>query len=172
MTQIFLGLGSNLGEREQALFSAIEQLVTMHAISAPVISPLYQSPALLPEGAPNEWNIDFINAVAQAETQLSPEALLQAIKQTEAAMGRTNRGHWAPREIDIDILAYEDVVLELDTLHLPHPHIATRDFVLLPWCDIAPNWMHPITRLSIRSLCANLTNSTARPIEAGILKVV
>lgn len=172
MTQIFLGLGSNIGEREQVLFSAIEQLVTMHAISAPVISPLYQSPALLPEGAPAEWNIDFINAVAQAETQLSPAALLQAIKQTEAAMGRTNRGHWAPREIDIDILAYGDEVMESDILNIPHPHIALRDFVLLPWCDIAPDWVHPITQLSIRSLCANLPSNTARPIEAGILKAI
>ena len=124
------------------------------------LSPLYESPAMLPADAPPLWDRPFINAVAQYESRLSPEAILALTQAEERAAGRKDRGRWGPRELDVDVLAYGELQLESEGLTLPHDGIATRDFVLLPWLDIAPDWEHP----NIAQLAANLTNMTARKL--------
>ena len=92
----------------------------------------------MPEDAPSEWNQEFLNQVIQVESQLLPESLLALLKSIEAALGRKERGRWSPREIDLDILDYRGMYLNTPALTLPHPGISLRDFVLLPWQDIAP----------------------------------
>ena len=151
MTCVVLGLGSNVGNRIDHIEDAIAMLGQHLTIEH--ISPYYESPALLPEGAPEEWNIDFINAVVVIETQIPPHQLLTGVKNIEADLGRQDRGRWGPREIDIDILSYGVQIINQEGLQIPHPGIVTRDFVLVPWCDVMPDWKHPVAGRSIKELC-------------------
>lgn len=139
---ITLGLGSNLAPKRTHLLWA---LASLEAAGIKVLkqSPVYASQALLPEGAPREWDQEFLNQVIEVESDLPPDALLALLKSIEAALGRKERGRWSPREIDLDILDYRGLRLNTPTLTLPHPGISARDFVLLPWYDMAPNpWLH------------------------------
>jgi 2-amino-4-hydroxy-6-hydroxymethyldihydropteridine diphosphokinase len=113
---------------------------------------------MLPDDAPQMWDRPFINAVARYETSLCPQAVLALAQAQERASGRKDRGKWGPRELDVDMLAYGDVALQSEALTLPHAGIAARDFVLLPWQDIAPDWPHP----NIAQLAAQLTHITAQ----------
>lgn len=170
MTTCFLGFGSNLGDRAAMIGDALSHLVAAHIIHNPVISSLYESPALLAAGAPEAWNLPFLNAVVKAETDLPPDALLAATQATEWLLGKQKRGHWGPREIDIDLLAYGDHILQTDVLTLPHPHLQDRDFVVLPWHEIAPEWVHPVTGHSVLQMSGALTSPFAArtlPLPAG-----
>jgi dihydropteroate synthase/2-amino-4-hydroxy-6-hydroxymethyldihydropteridine diphosphokinase len=134
MPQVYLGLGSNIGDRAAYLAFARQHF------SVTAASALYESPAMLPPGAPVNWNRPYLNQVIAIQTTLAPETLLAEVKQVEQAAGRRDRGSWAPRELDIDVLAYEGVAQHTGHLTLPHPGINMRDFVLLPLRDIAPDW--------------------------------
>lgn len=150
---ILLALGSNIGDREGFLQRAREAL---EAVGVRMVrqSRLMETPALLPENAPAEWNIPFLNQVVEVATNHSPEALLACAKSIEAGLGRTDRGRWGPREIDIDVLAYHEERRDTPQLQLPHPGIASRDFVLKPLAEIAPQWRHPVTGLTPREMLA------------------
>lgn len=152
---IFLALGSNLGNREEYLAQARVVLVGFD-VEVIKTSDIMETPALMPEGAPAEWNTPYLNQVIQVQTHLSPMDLLICIKQIEAELGRKPTARWAPREIDIDIIAYDDVVMVEDALVLPHQHMDNRAFVLKPLAEIAPNWVHPIFGKTARELLAEL----------------
>lgn len=139
---VLLGLGSNLGDRLSWLRQAVQALGQEFLVPLRV-SPIYESVALLPPGAPAEWDTEFLNMVAAGETKLSAIDLLRVIKGIEARLGRQMRARWAPREIDIDILAYGGEMVDSPELVLPHPGIVSRDFVLLPLADLAPHWHYP-----------------------------
>ena len=162
---ILLGIGSNLGDRDAMLTRAAERLAAA-GIQPTAISVAIETPALLPHGAPPEWNIPFLNQAIRIESGLPPEALLAALKRIETEMGRQDRGRWGPREIDIDLLAYGEVVMDTPSLTLPHPGIAARRFVLSPLNDIVPGWQHPVTRLTPAQMLAAL-----RPTLVGILNI-
>lgn len=168
MALAFIGLGSNLGDRETNIGQAITHLTAVADVRLKAKSSLYESPALLKEGAPDEWNRPYLNAVVALDTGLLPHTLLAVLQEVEKAIGRQDRGRWAPREIDCDLLAYDDHVLITQTLTLPHEGMLTRDFVLLPWCEIAPDWHYPVPGkdygLPIRKLCERLTSPTARKV--------
>lgn len=140
---IILGLGSNIGERLQYLEFAIKCL-SESVLSITAISPIYESPALLKEGAPEEWRIDFLNMAVRGETKLSPQELLLEVKTIEQKIGRQDRGVWAPREIDIDILAYGSSCINQPNLTIPHAALCQRPFALLPFVDIAYEWVYPV----------------------------
>lgn len=167
MVQVFIGLGSNLDDRIAMLEQAAAKLGAHYANKVVASSPYYESPALLPMEAPQEWDIPFINQVLELHTSLRPDALLRLVKRVEVELGRQDRGRWGPREIDIDILAYEDVVLSNESLTLPHPEMLARDFVLLPWRDIAPGWRYPVegvmNGITVGELAEGLLSVTARP---------
>jgi 2-amino-4-hydroxy-6-hydroxymethyldihydropteridine diphosphokinase len=151
---ILLGFGSNVGDRLANIQAALDHLKPVIRITA--ISNAYENAALLPENAPPEWNIAFINIAVAALTDLSPHALLEHTQAAEHATGRQKRGHWGPREVDVDILAYDDMVLQTPTLTLPHSQLDKRNFVLLPLNDIAPHWQHPATKQSIAQMAASI----------------
>jgi 2-amino-4-hydroxy-6-hydroxymethyldihydropteridine diphosphokinase len=88
----------------------------------------------------------------EAETGLSPEELLKALKEVEKEMGRKETIKWGPRIIDLDILFYDDAVVNMEHLHIPHPLLHKRDFVLLPLSEIAPDKIHPVLKKNIRQL--------------------
>ena len=152
---ILLGLGSNLGDRHEMLVRAMIALDGGGIFSLQV-SDEVETPALLPEGAPAEWDMPYFNLVMTVDTGLSPEELLAAAKRVEQFLGRQDRGRWGPREIDIDILAYNDVVMDTPTLQLPHPGIASRRFVLAPLAEIAPQWRHPVLGKTAAEMLAEL----------------
>jgi 2-amino-4-hydroxy-6-hydroxymethyldihydropteridine diphosphokinase len=139
MQGIYIALGSNEGDREANLRAAIQH---MHARDTTCVaqSTIHETPALMPENAPLSWNKPFLNQVVEVTTQQSPEALLVTLKSIEVLLGRKPAERWAPRPMDLDILAYHDVTLSHSSLQLPHPQLHLREFVLLPWLEIAPHW--------------------------------
>lgn len=139
---ILLALGSNIEPRAEYLAQAQKQLALngVHVLQA---SSVIETPALLKEGAPAEWNKPFLNQVLLVSTSHPPKALLALCKRVETALGRIEHGRWGPREIDIDLLAYDALVLQTPSLTLPHPQLHARQFVLAPLREIVPHWRYP-----------------------------
>lgn len=141
MALAIFALGSNVGDRLQHLQRAVDALAPM--LQGLRCSRIYESRAVTPPGAPPEWDTPFLNMTLCGQTELPPQALLEAVKILEAALGRQARGHWGPREIDIDILAVDDIIMDTPALTLPHPRLTERAFVLYPLQDILPSWKYP-----------------------------
>jgi 2-amino-4-hydroxy-6-hydroxymethyldihydropteridine diphosphokinase/dihydropteroate synthase len=139
---VYLGLGSNLGDRRASLARALT-LLPAHGVQVVRTSPLVESPAMLPDDAPADWNQPFLNLVAQCRTSASPDEVLAALKHIEQALGRVDRGRWAPRPIDLDILLWGRETLATDKLRVPHPGITQRAFVLTPLAMLAPRLTIP-----------------------------
>lgn len=155
---IILGLGSNVGERQEFLEQAIDALCDHPDLELQNIrcSSIMETPALLPENAPPEWNVPFLNMVLSGETLAPPEVALHAVKQIELDLGRQERGRWGPREIDIDILALGDQRVDSPQLSIPHPEMTKRAFVMIPLAEILPEWRHPGLSLSARDIAEKL----------------
>ena len=156
MHSIFLGLGTNLGDRIANLQAALAGLAKKLVITA--VSPIYQTP---PWGDTNQP--DFLNLCLAAETDLSPEALLVFFKNLEVELGRKPTRRWGPRLIDIDLLFYADQIIETEKLTIPHPRLAERAFVLRPLADIAPNFVHPVLGETIADLATRVEDEEIRP---------
>ncbi|RIQ10895.1 2-amino-4-hydroxy-6-hydroxymethyldihydropteridine diphosphokinase [Jiangella rhizosphaerae] len=132
-------LGSNLGDRIEFLQAAVDTLTDSSEIVPVAVSPVYESePVDAPEGSPK-----FLNAVLVVDTTLSPRSLLERAQSTESAYGRTRDVPNAPRTLDIDVLAVGDVTSDDDDLRVPHPRLAERAFVLIPWADVDPDFSVP-----------------------------
>jgi 2-amino-4-hydroxy-6-hydroxymethyldihydropteridine diphosphokinase len=146
---VTLALGSNLGDRSGNLRAAITAL-------PPAVSVLEQSFVYetLPWGVIDQPN--FLNMVIKGETQLKPLELLKQLKALETSLGRVPSNHYGPRKIDIDILFYEDIILDTPELTLPHPHLHERAFVLAPLADLASEQIHPVFGKTIRQLLADV----------------
>src|SRR5512141_2549794 len=132
MNTIYLALGTNLDDRLANLRRALEGLPPDIILRAQSL--IYETPAWGYEDQP-----PFLNMVIKAETDLEPPALLARLKQLELQLGRTPSFHWGPRLIDIDILFYDNLILQTPNLVIPHPRLHDRGFVLVPLADIAPN---------------------------------
>lgn len=152
---IFLALGSNLGEREATLAQA-RMVLEMFDIEIVRASRILETPALMPVGAPADWDIPYLNQVLMVRTHLLPLELLAAIKHIESDLGRKPAARWAPREIDIDILVYDEVLMVSDLLTLPHRQLDQRRFVLEPLAEIAPEWKHPVFDKTAKDMLAEL----------------
>jgi 2-amino-4-hydroxy-6-hydroxymethyldihydropteridine diphosphokinase / dihydropteroate synthase len=107
------------------------------------VSPIVESPALLPDDAPTEWNQPFLNVVAHCRSDDAPPAILTGLKEIERALGREDRGRWAPRPIDLDLLLYGNETIATERLRVPHPALAERAFVLTPLAALAPRLTIP-----------------------------
>lgn len=140
-----LGLGSNIGDRLTNLRLALQAIKQIPNLIVHRVSPIYISDALLPEDAPPDWDQPYLNLALQCETTLEPTALLAQLKKIEWSIGRKpEKRHWGPRIIDIDILAWDDLVIQTDTLTVPHDSLQERPFALWPLADIAPEWPFPL----------------------------
>ena len=148
---ILIGLGSNIGERDQNLQHALGMLEEDSLIRIEKISPIYET---APFGVLDQD--DFLNMVVAVKTELSPEKLLQKCLTVESAMGRVRSRHWGPRIIDLDLLLYDAVQMQTNNLTLPHPGIGQRAFVLIPMRDVAMDIQLP-GGLTIGSMLAGLT---------------
>jgi 2-amino-4-hydroxy-6-hydroxymethyldihydropteridine diphosphokinase len=139
MAEVFIALGSNLGDREanlRAAQAAMAPSVTIHARSS-----VHETKPQYVTDQPS-----FLNMALCGTTRLTPKALLCCLKKIEINLGRTPSRRFGPRLIDLDILYYEDKIINEEALILPHPRIAERDFVLLPLSEIAPRRRHPVTQ--------------------------
>ncbi len=153
---IYLGLGSNLGDRRAYLRRAVKALapeVTVLAESA-----VYQTPPWGMEDQPR-----FLNMALKAETNLTPMELRDHVKRIESDLGRVRSYRWGPRVIDIDILFYDDLIVETPELVIPHPRLQERGFVLLPLESIAGDVVHPVLGVSIRELLRDADTSGIVP---------
>jgi len=145
---VYLALGSNLDDRLANLKQAVASLSPQMEVKAK--SHIYETP---PWGYTDQPK--FLNQVVKAKTYLAPEPLLKHLKRLEIALGRKTSFPNGPRLIDMDILFYDDVVLETPLLTLPHPRLHERGFVLLPLMDIAPNLLHPVSKKSVSEMIAS-----------------
>ncbi|MFH1779182.1 MAG: 2-amino-4-hydroxy-6-hydroxymethyldihydropteridine diphosphokinase [Candidatus Omnitrophota bacterium] len=152
----FIGLGSNLGDRRKNIERAIEELRRSKLVKIIKISNLYETE---PIGGPVQDK--FLNGVAEIETKTTPRALLALLKIIENEVGRSPSDiKWGPREIDLDILLCDDLVIDESDLKVPHPLLHLRDFVLEPFCEIAPHVMHPILKKNVAELFSKLKSNT------------
>lgn len=152
MAIAYIALGSNLGDKEKNLRRAL-LLLTQQGVEVVRVSSFISTE---PYGVTDQPQ--FLNAVACVRTSLAPLAMLDVLLATELAMGRVRLRHWGERNIDLDLLLYEDVVLDTKRLRLPHPDMQNRDFVLLPLAEIAPELKHPTLQKTIYELKENLMN--------------
>lgn len=144
-TGVYLLLGSNLGDKAANLSNATERLQSVGSVSRR--SSLYSTQAWGPIAQPA-----FFNQVILLATAVSPAALLDFILGCEKAMGRVRDQKWGQRLIDIDILFYGSQVVSTDRLVIPHPHIAYRRFTLVPLCEIAGDFVHPVSGKSVQDM--------------------
>ena len=144
---VYLALGSNLGDRFANLKQAIDSLTPQMEVKAK--SSVYET---LPWGYEDQPK--FLNQVVKAKTYLDPEPLLKHLKRLEVALGRQASFPNGPRLIDMDILFYDDLILNTSSLVIPHPRLHERGFVLLPLMELNPDLVHPLSKKSVREMAA------------------
>ncbi|MEM8611876.1 MAG: 2-amino-4-hydroxy-6-hydroxymethyldihydropteridine diphosphokinase [Cyanobacteria bacterium P01_H01_bin.105] len=159
-TACAIALGSNLGDSEQTIETALAQLDYIEGMRLEVRSQLYKT---APVGPPQP---DYINACAIFHTILSPEQVLHTLLATEASFGRIRRERWGPRTLDLDLLLYGDWVIDTPSLTLPHPRMHERAFVLVPLAEIAADWLHPSRQETVEDLLGQLDIAGVYPLVA------
>ncbi len=142
---VYLSLGSNVGERESLLQSAVGRLATTGRVAA--VSSFYETEPV--EFTEQPW---FLNCAVALETNQTPQELMTSILRIEQEMGRRRAENKGPRAIDIDILFFDDAVMDSPTVTIPHPALHQRRFVLEPLAEIAPELRHPVLHKTIREL--------------------
>lgn len=143
----YIGFGSNIGDRLSYIQNAICSLSGSDGIVLQEISSLYET-----EPVGNATQDMFLNGVAAIKTDHTPHSLLHVIKDIEKCVGREQRKRWCSREIDIDILIYDTILLNSPELVIPHPEMHHRRFVLVPFVEIAPDVVHPVFNKTIQTL--------------------
>jgi 2-amino-4-hydroxy-6-hydroxymethyldihydropteridine diphosphokinase len=155
---VYIALGTNLDDRPANLQAAL--LALPPEVDVVERSSIYETP---PWGVVEQPS--FLNQVVRAETHLAPEELLVYLKQLEIRLGRQPAERYGPRLIDLDILFYDDQVLETDMLAIPHPRLRGRAFVLVPMAELAPNLVHPVLGMSITQLASEVDTQGIRKVN-------
>ena len=160
MDKIYIAFGANLSNPIDAFTDALKALQNQGAEIVSV-SGLWKSPSW----PPGEGHPDFLNGVCQVKWNGQADNLLKTLKTLEVAAGRVATVRNAPRPLDLDIIDFNGRVQRSDLLELPHPRMDQRGFVLFPLAEIAPEWTHPVTNMSISDLIARLPLRDVDPME-------
>lgn len=147
----YIGLGSNIGDRKKNILSALEIISSLEGNHIESVSSLYES---APYGKEDQDN--FLNAVIKLSTSFDFQDLLKKLKEMEIKIGRILREKWGPREIDLDILFYNNLIFSNEIITLPHEGVIYRDFVLVPLCEIEPELIHPVYNKKVCELICEL----------------
>lgn len=166
MYDVFLGIGSNVGERVHFLASAVQKLKTLPSTDLVKLSSVYETE---PVGIKEQNN--FLNAALWIRTSIEVRDFHAHTKAFEKEIGRQKSVRWGPREIDIDILLFADLVLAEPNLRIPHRDMLARKFVLQPLAEIAPKAIHPTSRISISELLAQCTDQSAVDRSEKLTKI-
>jgi 2-amino-4-hydroxy-6-hydroxymethyldihydropteridine diphosphokinase len=158
---IFVGLGSNLGDREHFLREAVKALSRIDAVSVTRCSSLYDS---APVGPPQPR---YLNAVVELECDLEPQRLLGILKQIEMDLGRRREGKWTARPIDLDILLWNESVIADPNLQIPHLELHKRRFALEPLNEIAPQSRHPLLGNTVENLLSALGHQDVIRVDSA-----
>ncbi len=150
----YIGVGSNLGDSEYNCRQAIALLAGSN-MQLQVCSSFYRSEPVGYSPQPH-----FINAVVRLQTELSANDLLVELKAVEKRLGKDIKEKWGPRTIDLDILLYDNLIIDDDDLHIPHPRMHMRSFVLMPMLELDPQLIHPVLGISIKELLDKLEKPT------------
>lgn len=164
MAEVYLGLGSNLGDRAGYLRQALDEIAALKDCRVVAESPIYETS---PMGPPDQGA--FLNGAAHLRTGLRPIELIHAFQAIEQRLGRPatdQRQHWGPREIDIDLLLYDDQIINEHGLTLPHPGLHQRWFVLKPLADLKPDLMHPALGQTIDELLQAVVANSEQQVRA------
>ena len=156
MNRLFIGIGSNVGDRHRELLDAIKRVATLPDTTVRSASSIYETEPV--GGPPQEW---YLNCVIEAESGLHPLDLLKALKGIERAMGRKESVRHGPRVVDLDILLYGDLFVEEKDLTIPHRELHKRAFVLIPLLEIDENLIHPCLHKPLKQLLADLGKTPA-----------
>jgi 2-amino-4-hydroxy-6-hydroxymethyldihydropteridine diphosphokinase len=156
----FIGLGSNLGDRESMIRMALDDLARLPETTLVRASSLYDTEPVGDVDQPN-----FLNAVAQIDTELTARQLLWNLQLIERRLGRVRTQKWGPRTIDLDLLLYGALVVDEPDLKVPHPELIRRSFVLVPLVELDPLLVHPLTHETLLTELSRLT--TRPPVKRG-----
>ncbi|WP_071516686.1 2-amino-4-hydroxy-6-hydroxymethyldihydropteridine diphosphokinase [Geitlerinema sp. PCC 9228] len=163
VSQAAIALGSNLGDSRRTLQEALEVCDRQPGISVVAASSQYRT---APVGPPQP---DYANSCALLQVDRdSPEALLDWLLEVERRFGRVREQVWGPRTLDLDLLLFDERIVETSHLQLPHPRMAERAFVLVPLAEIAPHWIEPLSGRTIAELVAGIDTSGVRPFSAEV----
>ena len=155
-----IGLGSNLGESFTTLENAIQTLNETSGITLTSHSDWYRTK---PVGGPPQP--DYVNACALLNVELEPDKLLETLLEIEQQFGRVRNEHWGARTLDLDLILYDDLILDSPNLQIPHPRMKERAFVLVPLAEIAPNWIEPVSGKIITQLLKEVDCSGVTQVE-------
>lgn len=155
----FISVGSNMGDRLANCRAGIAGVVDSQLGEITGVSKFYQTEPV--DFTEQDW---FVNAAVRISTTLKPEKLLDGLKRIEKSVGRRKTVRFGPRMLDLDIVLYDDLILDSSKLTLPHPRMHKRRFVLVPICDIEPKIIHPVLRVGLRELLQGLDETEQRII--------
>ena len=150
-TRVFIGIGTNVGDRSNYIDRALDKLRLEDQIWIEAVSSIYET---VPVGLQDQPN--FLNGVIRIKTSVRPLNLLEILKRIEVQVGRQHRKRWGPREIDLDILIYGDLILDHPLLRVPHPEMLNRQFVLQPLVEIQPDLIHPSCNQTISQIVCHM----------------
>jgi 2-amino-4-hydroxy-6-hydroxymethyldihydropteridine diphosphokinase len=164
MHKVFIGIGSNLGDKQKACLQAVEQIGRIPESRLLRCSGWYLSKPMGVAG--QDW---YVNGVVLIETALGSLELLRQLQQIEKEMGRIRKVHWEARLIDLDILFFDREILSAEDLEIPHPRVHERRFTLLPLLELNPDFVHPVSGLSVRELLEQLDPQEQEVILSRIM---
>ena len=164
MARCLIGCGSNLGRRREQLDRAIELMRFMPGVTMVGVSRYRET---VPVGGPSGQDA-FLNGACLIETDLPPQDVLSMLAAVENTLHRSREERWGPRTVDLDLLLYDDVVLETDCLTLPHPRMSTRRFVLEPCVEIAGDALHPLAACTLDEMLASISSPQPHVAVIGV----